>query len=538
VSVRMTPRWPALAGVAILLAVVGVLLRASLQANGGHFVYAQDDPYIHLTIARTLAEHGVWGISPGVFAPASSSPLWTILLAACHAAGWSGLGAPFVLNAIAGVLVVLLLDRELLPFLKPGPRIWTLLALGVAIPLPTLVFIGMEHTLHIAAVLWLACAGARRLAADEDAGPWYAGALAACIAAGLRYESAFVILPLAGLHFARGRRSTALLLVAGMMAAVGAFAAYSMAHGGLPVPNPILLKSGAERFGSAGGALAIVTDWVNLLSAFQYPAVTALAIAACVTVMLAEDLRSRLWSFPILLPVVFVSAAVLHVCFVRLSSFYRYEAYLIALGGLAVAVIIAESGGRFLRSGRGQAVGRWAAIACAVLLGAPVAKRGAEALLTVTRATHEIYAQQYQMATFLREYYPHAPVAVNDIGLVSWLAPVHVVDLLGLASPEVADARRHGANDRAFYERLLTREGVVVACVYERYFAQPDIIPATWHRVARWGIGYHIAVGDDVVSFFARSDEDARRLASALEQFAARLPGDATYLADARKAAE
>jgi hypothetical protein len=181
---------------------------------------------------------------------------------------------------------------------------------------------------------------------------------------------------------------------------------------------------------------------------------------------------------------------------------------------------------------RGQPVGRWAAIACAVLLGAPVAKRGAEALLTLTRATHEIYAQQYQMAAFLREYYPGAAVAVNDIGLVSWLAPVRVVDLLGLASPEVANARRHRANDGAFYERLLTRERVVVACVYERYFPQPGFIPPTWRRVARWSIGYHVAVGDDVVSFFARSEDDARRLASQLNRFAVHLPEGTAFVLD------
>src|SRR3954471_23289583 len=55
---------------------------ASLRQSGGHVVYGLDDAYIHMTVARTLAQHGVWGINPGEFAPASSSLLWVVILSA------------------------------------------------------------------------------------------------------------------------------------------------------------------------------------------------------------------------------------------------------------------------------------------------------------------------------------------------------------------------------------------------------------------------------------------------------------------------
>ena len=72
---------PSRRAIALYLALVGILLWLSLARTGGMFVYAQDDPYIHLALARTLADHGVWGIRPTEFASASSSPLWTLLLA-------------------------------------------------------------------------------------------------------------------------------------------------------------------------------------------------------------------------------------------------------------------------------------------------------------------------------------------------------------------------------------------------------------------------------------------------------------------------
>ena len=91
---------PLLAGIAIYLGLVAVLLTASLALTGGSFTFAQDDPYIHLAMARTLAEHGVWGIAPDAFASASSSPLWTLLLAALWTLGAKAVWVPFVLNLI------------------------------------------------------------------------------------------------------------------------------------------------------------------------------------------------------------------------------------------------------------------------------------------------------------------------------------------------------------------------------------------------------------------------------------------------------
>src|SRR5918998_2013752 len=68
----------ALVYVAMVVAVVWWMS----DRNGGHFVYALDDPYIHLAVADNLAFHGTWVSTPACTSRRPSSPAWTVLTAA------------------------------------------------------------------------------------------------------------------------------------------------------------------------------------------------------------------------------------------------------------------------------------------------------------------------------------------------------------------------------------------------------------------------------------------------------------------------
>src|SRR4051794_39850568 len=73
----------------------------------GHLVYALDDAYIHMAIAKNLALHGVWGVQAGTFSASSSSPLWTLLLAGWFRAAGVSDAAPLLMNtAIAAACVI------------------------------------------------------------------------------------------------------------------------------------------------------------------------------------------------------------------------------------------------------------------------------------------------------------------------------------------------------------------------------------------------------------------------------------------------
>jgi hypothetical protein len=51
----MKKHFPLLVATGLLLSTVFVVLEKSLHQNAGHFIYALDDPYIHMAMARNLA---------------------------------------------------------------------------------------------------------------------------------------------------------------------------------------------------------------------------------------------------------------------------------------------------------------------------------------------------------------------------------------------------------------------------------------------------------------------------------------------------
>ena len=501
-------RWPVATAATVFLGVTIAFLAASLRTNSGHFVFAQDDPYIHLAMARTFGTHGVWGLTPGGFAPASSSPPWTALLAALFAVGSRGEWAPFVINLAAGLLLLVVADRELRRTLDDRPRAAALAALVLVTPLPTLMFIGMEHTLQAAATVAFCTLSARRLEQLGRPGLWPGGMLLAAVVGGVRYEGVFVIAVVAGLFVLRGRgRVAAGLLASGALGPV-LYALFAWAQGGPLLPASVMIKAGAARFGSPAGIVGIVGDWLNLLFLYERPIEASMMLAACLGILVLARQGDNLWRSPLILGGTYLVIAVLHVCLLRLDWFYRYDAYLVALGIVAIASMVAQlestdwSGARAV--GPLSPVARWAGVACLVLLALPAARRAAEALLTTVRATHEVYLQQYQMGLFFREYYPAGVIAVNDIGAVAWISGAPLVDLIGLASPEVTEARRHDRAGTDFFERIARDRQVSAVCIYEYYFTGPRAVPHSSHKVGEWRIGQHVAVSGDVVGFTRR----------------------------------
>ncbi len=172
---------PLLPAVTLLIAGYAALEAAARTLSGRAFTYPLDDAYIHLAVARTLAEQGTWGVNPGEFASASSSPLWTLLLTAGFAIfGPEPLWA-LGLNLVAGLGVLAVAARWLRAAGTPPVAIALgLLALVLVVPLPFLVGIGMEHGLQLLLALWLVT--------DRDAPAWRAGVLAAALTL-TRYES-------------------------------------------------------------------------------------------------------------------------------------------------------------------------------------------------------------------------------------------------------------------------------------------------------------------------------------------------------------
>ena len=504
----------------MLAVAVVLLLRAALAHTGGTLVYALDDAYIHMAVARSLAEHGVWGVTRYGFTACTSSLAWPLLLAAADVVFGVRDGAPLVLNLLAATAALLLADR-LLSDIAVAARVAALVAVVLLTPLPTLVMAGMEHTLHVAAVFWLL----DRFRGAEEGPPARAAAVtlgvAAALATATRYESVFLLAPAVLLLAIDGRRSAAMAAAIGGLLPPASFAAVAVGHGWPPLPTSLLLKRATfEGSGLAGlvdrlggHALRTLTEAPHLLVLLSAVLVMSAALPASRVV--------RRWD------AIFVAGTLLHLQLAAVGWLFRYEAYLVAVGVVLVARHLADAAAVL----RGSAA-RLTLVLAALVAAAPLLVRGAQALAQTPAAVKNIYEQQYQMGLFLRGLPPGSAVMANDIGAICYLADVRMVDLFGLATRETAEARRAGRVDQALLSRLAADARPAAIVIYRSWFA--DAVPREWVEVGTWKVPDKVVVADRTVSFYATDAAAASRLGQALAAFQPRLPTSVSArLADA-----
>ena len=524
--------------VLLLWGLTAVLVLIALRQDGGQLTYALDDAYIHMAIARNLAQSGVWGVTPDGFAGATSSILWPLLLAAAdRLIGVRDL-TPLILNLLCASAVVvaagLLLRRGGLP---PAPAAAALAAIVLAAPLPTLVVIGMEHSLQVLVDLLFAGAAVEALARPRVGGAVRVGLLVlAPLVTSVRYEGLFLVGLAALLLAARGAPGAAGMLVLLGLLPPAAFGAVSAASGWYPLPTPVLLK-GVLLAGAvpvSGGSPGLLAAARLLLARLEHllTAAQILVLLGASTVLYGLGRRTGLpsWAPQQGLLLLTAAATLLQTLAASVGVFYRYEAYLVVLGLTALALTV----GAGLRKGalgatdRGTALTRRAAVIGLAVAFAVFGERAAAALVQTPRAMVNIYQQQYQMGRFLRRYYAGQVVALNDIGAVCYLAPIHLLDVWGLASRDVASLRLRGAYGRAAVAALARQARVRIAVVYDRWFQDGQVVrdgvPPSWTLAGRWTIPDNVVAGDAAVSFYAVDPGAAAELRANLRAFAPDLP--------------
>jgi hypothetical protein len=532
-------QWPLAAAVFLLWATLAIVVSLSVRQNLGHLVYDVDDPYIHMAIAKHFVQAGTWGVTPYEFSSSSSSILWPLLLAAIYRIFGVSEVSPLLINVVVSTAVLVVAYRILVR-LRPGlPPAYVLLGLVALIylsPLPALVASGHEHAFHLGTTLAFAYVAALELSADRPS-RGRAGALAvlALSVTLARYEGLFVVFPTCVLLLLRRRVMPAVAIGAAALLPLGAYAAISLLHGWFWLPNSVLLKGRVQTVDHLGSLLASTAIGVYR-DFLQSPHLLLLTLLALLLYGVRFDPRSRGWRPDLLLLVLFAATSVLHLLLAgRVRWFYRHDAYLTAFGLVAVAVPLYQAllPARRLRVRSGRVAQYLALAAVVAFLGLPVVKRGLSALqqrggsvLQVAQATTNIYQQQYQMGLFLSRYYTGRTVALNDIGATNFLADIHVLDLIGLGSLDVARLRLAGQFDAEHLETLAKDRGASIAIVYDTWFGDENgsLIPASWQRVGQWTISRNVVAGADTVSFYAVDPAEVDRLTEHLREFAPHLP--------------
>ncbi|HRU05454.1 MAG TPA: hypothetical protein P5137_06730 [Candidatus Brocadiia bacterium] len=536
--------WPLLVALVALWAALGLTAAKAVKANDGRFIYALDDAYIHMAMAKNLAQHGVWGVTRHEFSSSSSSPLWTLALA-----GWYGMGgvdeaAPFLMNLALSSLLLLVVDALLRR--EPGVASWAraLLLLGVVFlgPLTALVFGGMEHVaqtlLDVVFVFWMARVLERgRCDAREAAG---LAALAVVMVAA-RYEGLFLVAAACGLLLLQRRWKLAVALGAAAWAPVAAYGAVSVAHGWFWLPNSLLMKGNTDAAQSLSRLL--FHAWQDTL----FEARELLLLLAGATVVYGVRLRRGVgvWERRQILLALFVAAALLHAMFARVGWLFRYEAYLIVMGLLSVAVasreLAAEAAGAWrswLRWERAPELAAWALLALLPLVA--FEQRYELGLKQAQRFMTDRYLEQYSQARFLRGGYNDATIVIHEIGMAAFYTDMRLLDVAGLASREPVDCRLRGEDFGVEQVRAWARrKGVRVAALKTNLKRVAELVPPEWIHVMDWRAPRMGSPLENVTSFYAVDPAEAEPLRRRLAAFVPSLRREVkwTWVGETRESA-
>lgn len=510
----------ALLSASFYLLLCGTLYRQILSRNGGHFVYALDDPYIHLALSENIA-HGHYGINAVEPASPSSSLLWPFLLAPFARFSWQ-VYVPLWLNLFFGTAAAVLSGLAVAHWPLPGgparlpsqfpaehnEERWRLalsaLALVFIANLPGLTFIGMEHTLQVllaGVVAWglIACLRARPI-------PRWCFA-AAILGPAVRYENLALSLALAVALIGRRKARGAVLLFTASMVPLLLFALY-LHWLGLPwLPTSVLVKS--QIAGSSAGpvARAMLTLRYAVKQTFLEPRrmVVAILFLTLVCVAWHEKVRERRFAL--------AGAALavgLHLLIGRFHWFYRYEVYIVFFSVLPVLHVEHE---------RARGLLGWYALGlfgCAQLY--------LQAFHEVPASAGDVYREQYQMHRFVTEFYD-GNFAVNDLGLASYRRRpgTYVLDLWGLGSEEAARQRNKST---AWLDAVTRAHHVELVMDYALWFSPP---PRTWSLLGEVCLEkLPVALGDPCVNYYATDPATAPGLQEQFDDFARTMPAGVT----------
>jgi hypothetical protein len=508
---------------AVIAAILLGLVLSILRLNNGTFIYSMDDPYIGLAFSDQI-RHGNYGMNPGVHAAPDSSILYPILLAPASGTPLHPY-LPLILNTMALFATLAIIWRffEHLRLVQDTfgivAQALALLLLAIFLNLIGVVFTGLEHNLHIMAV----AATVYGLALLMDKGkmsPWLPAVIV--LAPLLRYEGLALSLTAILVIALRGHWRTALGTFALIVIFVGGFSVFLVHLGLPPLPSSVLTKSDFVAKGISGEGMGIIHSIGNNVwhMAFHPSGLLMLIIGVAALVRCIRELPVRpwRWSSQALMALLMVGLVGAHAVAGQFGWMDRYEDY--AMAGTALI-------GIYLMQGRIRAVlaekkDRLLYFCLAAVTLSVFCSKYILSTWQVPIAANNIYEQQFQMHRFVDDFY-RAPVAVNDLGLVSYRNPYFVLDLGGLASEKARILRANDDTSAEDYRAFVAGSSAHLVIIYDEWFEHQ--IPVTWIRVASMDLSRErVSSSEAEVQFYATDNVTANKLRPELQSFSASLP--------------
>jgi hypothetical protein len=514
--------WPLVFGLVVLFLPIVLIVSNVTRYTHGIFMYPFDDTFIHLTIADNLLK-GNWGVNPNEFSSASSSILYTLLLALFRFFSKSSL-VPFVINCLGGIVIVIAvhywLRKHVINYIAQSVIFFLVIFFT---PLPLLVISGMEHTLQC-----LFCFLFIFYFSDWMEESNYSSKrilplkllVYAVLLSTIRFEGLFIIAIAVLLLIGKKKFYAAALLSIVSVAPLLVFGFISVNKGNFFLPNSVLVKSGSFNSASAVRFLydIVFEKWVYARNGMAALATQRLLIILPLLYLLFKKYIRSTYSFIL---VFLFGTTILQLSFASTGYLYRYEAYLFFCFMVIVPVLFFKYGKQVFGNVV-SLISKFAVFAIAFFLSFPLILRGVTALNKTAQACINIYDQQYQMAMFTRKFYNGNSVAINDIGAVGYFTDSRIIDLWGLADVRVTKSKKQHYWTAPFLDSLSRSSDVQLAIIYDSWF--PDPLLKLWNKVATWEIQNNVICGDSIVSFYALNSSSKDLIKAQLKSFEQRLP--------------
>lgn len=502
-------------GIGFLLLLVIAEYVAIMTLNQGFFSYTLDDPYIHLALSENIME-GHYGVNSNEFSAPSSSILWPFLIAPLFAFS----SFPLAVNIASAVATVYFFSRILAISLKGLERrtrdtlsCFLLVILVLATNLVGLVFNGMEHSLQVLLVTAITYGLIVEIRSDRFP-PWLPAAI--IIAPLVRYENLAVSSAAIGYLLLRRYFKISIISIMVLIILIGGFSLFLISLGLDPFPTSVAAKSPVVK--SGWKIPFIIMNMLNNLHHRQGLILFFCAISFFPYMLFARNNRDRI------LALVSAAAISLHLLAGKFGSYNRCEIYIWTFFLLVFLHLTSRQIER-IPGGRRQNIHLAVLITATAGLIGFFGNQYIHDLFTLPIAANNIFEQHYQMHRFAVDYYDR-PVAVNDLGYVSYLNENYILDLWGLASLEAFNHRNNDGGAE-WMQELADKNGVELAMIYTGWF---ESIPEGWILLGELHLGkVKVTPARSTVAFYATTPGACPGILEKLRSFVKTLPEDVVF---------
>lgn len=492
---------------------------------GNRYIYPLDDVYIHLALSRNFAQLGVWSVNTSGFDSASSSILYTLLLAFFIKIFGDWEYYPLLINISFGIATVYAVFRYFRDFYGKKEMWWII---GLLLPysmLYLMVLYGMEHTMHLFLMVMAIYFIKKNTDSNFPKKDFIILLVIIFLQSMIRYESMFFTVALSFALALRTNFWKALLVLSVGFLPIIIFGIISEKQGGFFFPNSVMIKGSYPNSNQfIKNCWTIVKNGIFLNTSFYkclfFPYLIFL-------IYLVEKYKNKTISVFFRNEVAIITIAatgIMHSLFAFLK--YRYENY-IMIGTLLLLIPIIVD---FVKNFKGSkyhlsfiSIIKITSILAIVLVSM---YRLVYHHIGLQYASKGINEQQIEMSRFLATYYKNEKVVANDIGAVAYYSHVQLFDMVGLGSTNMTRLRVANKknkkevyinNSKKYITEYTKKNHYKIAIIYPEWF--PGSPPKNWIPVASWTIPQNYGPAIRRIVFYAIDANEVKNLQKNLSKF-------------------